>query len=324
MKNININRTDLVCESLDASNYLLEGSNNDVSTYKMIIDEKMSKDINKPIGKYYTVMLKEYNDVVKEEISKRIIEIISDFNMNKSDLILIVGLGNVNISADALGPKTLEKLFVTSHIYNELDGNKYQNLAIFTPGVTGETGIETFEKIEAIANKIKPKLIICIDALCAKSIERVNKTVQITDTGITPGSGVGNNRKKLDYSTLNIPVVAIGVPTVVDLVTISVNTLNYLLKYLTYHTNKEPSKDNLYASGSDYLKYDKVITNEEKKLFFGEIGVLNEDEKREILNDALTPEGLNYIVSTKEIDEVIENLSSLLANSLNYAFHQNL
>src|SRR5699024_9289309 len=156
-------------------------------------------------------------------LSEELIQLLKKNHIKPNSTGLIVGLGNWNVTPDALGPMTTEKILVTSHLFmledeNVADG--YRSVSAISPGVMGVTGIETSDIIYGIVEKIKPDFIIAVDALASRSIERINETIQISDSGIHPGSGVGNKRKELSKETLGVPVIAIGVPTVVDAVTI--------------------------------------------------------------------------------------------------------
>ena len=164
--------------------------------------------------------------------------------------------------------------------------------SVLSPGVMGTTGIETSDIIKAILDKINLDYIIVVDALKASEITRVNKTIQITNSGISPGSGVGNIRKELSKEILGIPVIALGVPTVVDAVTITSNTIEYLLNY--DGTNKS----------------------------LGNFGKLTINEKKELIDLVLTPMGLNMIVSPKEVDIDIENLSEIISGAIDHAVHE--
>ena len=149
--------------------------------------------------------------------------------MPKASSVLTVGLGNRDITADALGPKTVDGLLVTRHI-KEYKPDIFEKIgqremSALCPGVVGQTGIETFELIEGAVKRVCPDLVIVIDALAARSVDRLATTVQISDTGIAPGSGIGNKRRRIDRESLGVPVLAVGVPTVVDSATLVYDAL---------------------------------------------------------------------------------------------------
>ena len=144
---------------------------------------------------------------------------IESHNITPSASCIIIGLGNEKSTPDSLGPLSINDIIVTNHLFslgiNVEDG--FRVVSAFNPGVMGQTGIETSDIIYALIKEIKPDFVIVVDALKASNVDRVNKTIQITDAGINPGSGIGNTRKEISKDVLNIPVFAVGVPTVVDL-----------------------------------------------------------------------------------------------------------
>jgi spore protease len=185
-----------------------------------IINENGERALNKPKGRYVTVdispaanLTDEKNEAV-DTLSRSIEELIPP-----EGLVFVAGLGNENITPDALGPLTVNRILATRHISESSDGlglPKLREVAAISTGVLGQTGMETGEILSSICEKIKPAAVIVVDALATGSAKRLGNTVQITDTGICPGSGVGNSRKKLDSTTLNTSVISVGVPTVID------------------------------------------------------------------------------------------------------------
>ena len=194
-----------------------------------------------------------------------------------------------------------------------------------SPGVTGETGIETSDLIKNVVNNIKPDFIIVVDALASGSIDRLNKTIQITDTGINPGSGVGNNRKEISKETTGVPVISIGIPTVVDAVTIVSDTINYIYKNYAYmKENKTPKNKLLVSTQINYLEEEYELSDNDKKNLMGIIGNLNDEEIKELIYEVLTPIGYNLMVTPKEIDFMIKKLASTLSDSINRALHKKM
>ena len=183
-----------------------------------IINENGEKAIGKPIGTYVTIDIKNLRLAEEAEIQKsaetlstEVKEIINK-HINFKDDILVVGLGNIYVTPDSLGPKVIKTIDITRHIIKYLPQYIDENsrpVSAISPGVLGTTGIETLEILEGIVNEIKPKMLIVIDALASRSIERISSTIQISDTGIVPGAGVGNKRKEISKNTLGIPVIAI-------------------------------------------------------------------------------------------------------------------
>jgi spore protease len=187
----------------------------------------------------------------------------------------------------------------------------------------GNTGIETYDIIEAVVRKIQVDYLVVVDALAARSITRVNKTIQVTNTGISPGSGVGNSRKEISKETMGIPVIAIGVPTVVDAATIASDTLDMLLRYFNYKVENEGRPSQNIIVGPEKIDFSEVnLPNEEyRKHFLGEIGRLSEQEKNNLIQDVLTPNGYNMMVTPKEVDIDITDLSEVISGAIDRALH---
>ena len=295
-----------------------------------ITDVKLDKknSLNKKEGNYITI---EFDDVtdstnynkVKDVVKMELSSLLDKMNIKDSDTCLFIGLGNSKSTPDSLGPKVSKDIIVTKHIYDlgQLD-SKYRVVSVISPGVSANTGIETSDIVDSIVKKIKPNFIIAVDALASGSIDRVNKTIQMTDTGIHPGSGIGNARKEISESTIGIPVIAIGVPTVVDASVIVADTINYM--YNHYAFNKEYSKNpksKLTFNNVNYLNKNIVINTKDKEDLFGLIGKLNSDEVKILINEVLNPIGYNLMVTPKEIDFVIDRLSTLISSSVNDILH---
>lgn len=296
-------RTDIIYEAVDT----LLSKNKQYKNFENInlihtnVSSKLSKKINKKQGDYYLVDISKLDLNNKEDIksiqkfvSKLIKKILKKENITIKSKGLIVGLGNDNITPDSLGPKVIDKIIVTRHIF-ELDldykKNNVSSVCALSPGVMGTTGIETSDIIKAIIEKINIDYIIIVDALAARDISRIMKTIQITNAGISPGSGVGNKRKELSKEILGVPVIVIGVPTVVDLVTLASNTIDYI------NTKLEEN-------------------------VFGEFGNISSNEKKEVIRDVLSDSGVNMIVTPKEIDIDIQNLSEIISKALDYSLHE--
>ncbi len=282
----------------EGDNYLL--------THVAITNEAGSKQMQKPIGNYITIESQQLKENAPEshEILIQLLaqEITKLTKLKESDSILITGLGNWNITPDALGPKVISKLIVTRHLENavpkELAGSLRSVCAIST-GVMGITGIETGEIIKSLVDNLKPTLVIAIDALAARRSSRINATIQMSDTGIAPGAGVGNPRMLLNQETLGVPVIAIGVPTVVDAGTLVNDTMNIILKSMMEETEK----------GSPFYE---MLFN------------LEHHEKYNLITKLLDPYTENMFVTPKEVDSIIERLSNIIANGINIALHEGI
>ena len=199
-------------------------------TKVMIRTKNAARDLGKPMGTYITLeapaMLEadeDYHREISETLAEQLKTVIP--NSEKEQSVLVVGLGNREVTADALGPNVVDNLFVTRHVILEYGKAAYNRtkmnlVSSIVPGVMAATGMETAEIVKGVVEQTKPDVVIVIDALAARSTKRLNRTVQITNTGIHPGSGVGNHRSALTKESLGVPVIAIGVPTVVDAATI--------------------------------------------------------------------------------------------------------
>ena len=329
LKNTNI-RTDLILETLNNSDFITEFKKDNIKISRVVVDQNNKNIISKKEGNYVTI---EFLDITNFEDREKVGNVLEEElknildlnNINCSDECLIIGLGNDKSTADALGPKTIENILVTRHLFllNVSVKEGMRKVSAITPGVMGTTGIETIDIVSSIVNSIKPKFIIVIDSLCASSVERLNRTIQITDSGIHPGSGVGNHRKEISKDTLNIPVIAIGVPTVVDASTIVNDTINYLFMHLSYLKNNYAENKLIVKRFGNYLEKIKKgnLTEEEKELIGGMIGNLCDEEKKRLINEVLESINYNLIVAPKEVDFLIDKLSNLISSSINNSLH---
>ncbi|MCT8976261.1 GPR endopeptidase [Clostridium sp. CX1] len=270
-------------------------------TIVKILNDVGARAMGKPEGTYVTIDMPKfthYDGDTMDEVSTVLGKTLSEMiNLDDSMTALVVGLGNWNITPDALGPKVVSKLMVTRHlkqlIPDQIDEGIRPVCAI-APGVLGLTGMETGEIIRGIVDKIKPNLIVCIDALASRKMERVNTTIQIGDTGISPGSGVRNKRMEISEKTLGIPVIAIGVPTVVDAATMANDTIDMVLDEMVAQSTK----------GSEF--YDMLKS-------------IDKNEKQRMIQSLLEPYVGNLMVTPKEVDVVVESVSKVIANGINIA-----
>lgn len=265
-----------------------------------VLNEEGEQALNKKKGNYITIDLKKVDnltDVEKEKlediISEEISKLSSNYLKSSEDEVLIVGLGNNDLVCDSLGSKVIENIEVTRHIkkyYPQFLREGARGISSFAPSVMGKTGIETLEIIQGVTSKIKPKLIIAIDSLASRSIERVNKSIQISDTGIIPGGGVGNARMGITYENLGIPVIALGVPTAVETAVIVNDALSLFITKL-----QDKAKSNSY------------------------LNELKEEDNYDEIKEALNPYDYNLVVTPKEVDELTEGLAEIIANGINFA-----
>ncbi|WP_226680148.1 GPR endopeptidase [Sutcliffiella horikoshii] len=267
---------------------------------------------------------------VEEVFAKEFSAFLNSLNISKDASCLVVGLGNTNVTPDALGPLVCENLLITRHLFKlqpESVQDGFRPVSAIIPGVMGITGIETSDIIVGVVEKTKPDFVIAIDALAARSIERVNATIQISDSGIHPGSGVGNKRKELSLETLGIPVIAIGIPTVVDAVSMASDTIDFILKHFGKEMKEGDSPSRSLAPAGMTFGEKRTLTEEDlpgeehRKNFLGIVGTLEEEEKRRLIHEVLSPLGHNLMVTPKEVDDFIEDMANVVAEGLNAALH---
>lgn len=261
-----------------------EEKNDDINITRVkITNSEGEQALQRRIGNYITIDIKKIHNITEDK-ENQIIETFSkelkaiiDKHVKPNEEILIVGLGNSFSTPDSLGAKVVQNIEITRHIKiylpNAIDRNT-RSVSAITPGVLGTTGIETVEIVRGIVDNIKPKLVIAIDSLCSKNIDRINKSIQISDTGIVPGGGVGNRQAELSKETLDVPVIGVGIPTVLDAATIVIDT----------------------------LKACEVNISENE------------------IVDKMKLNNFNFIVTPKEIDELIENMTAIVSEGINMSF----
>ncbi len=308
-------RTDLALESKESfknqdveikgvvleENYIEEKN---IKITKVIIkNEEGSKAMRKPVGEYITIEaenLREpddgYHREVSEELANSLKELLPDAeNMS----VLVVGLGNRDATPDALGPMVASNLLITRHIFKEYgddikEFNNHFRVSAITPGVMAQTGMESAEVLKGIVNEIKPDAIVIVDSLAARNTKRLNNTIQLTDTGINPGSGVGNHRLGLNKELFGVTTIAIGIPTVVDAATIVNDAMDCIIEVL--------QKDRATNSAGDM------------------IASIDADEKYQLIRELLEPHIGTMYVTPKDVDETVKRLSFTISEALNMAF----
>lgn len=267
--------------------------------------EQAAQQLGKSRGRYLTFEvpgLRRKDAALQDRVSEILARELVRFLELPSDLqqaVLVVGLGNWNVTPDSLGPKVIEDLLVTRHAMmmdQKILGEGFRAVCALSPGVLGTTGIETGEIIAALVQRVKPGLVIVIDALAARRLERLHTTIQVADSGISPGSGVGNNRLGINRQTIGVPVVAIGVPTVVDASTIAGEAFDALAE----HFKKEPRGFALSNALKD----------------------LDWDQRRLLITEVLEPyAGGRLMVTPKETDAFVEDMAYIISGGLNSALH---
>lgn len=269
-----------------------------------VLNEEGEKQMGKPKGDYITIecpLIKQNVPSVHEKVidylSQAIASLLPEVEGRPLN-VLVIGLGNRFATPDTLGPKVVNQVFVTRHVAlkaPELMDEDVAYLSSFAPSVMGLTGIETAEIIEGVVDNVKPDCVIAIDALAARHVSRINSTIQISDTGISPGAGVGNKRKELNEKTIGCKVIAIGVPTVVDTATLVSDTLGQVINLMVKESEHSPVFDILSSA--------------------------SEQDHYELVKESLGEEVKDLFVTPKEIDEIMEYLSSIISNSINIAVH---
>lgn len=308
-------RTDLALEAkerfesdnVEVQGVILEESYNEELEIKItevrIETENGARVMGKPVGTYITIEAPNMIDPDEgyhREVSKVISEQLRLLLPKKKDLsVLVVGLGNRMVTPDALGPDVVDNLCVTRHIIKEygkyaMGKEEIHQLSAIVPGVMAQTGMETVEIVKGVVDEIKPDCVIVVDALAARSTKRLSRTIQIADAGIHPGSGVGNHRRAINMDNIKVPVIGIGVPTVVDAATIVNDTMENF-----------------------------IVAMEESEALKGVGEVLrsyNATEKYELIRELIAPHLNGMFVTPKNVDETIKRISFTISESLNMVF----
>lgn len=234
---------------------------------------------------------------------------------NKIDpLLLFVGLGNDTLTSDAIGPRTIKYLRSTHHYpLDERHQNQYYDCMCIAPGVMAHTGMETADIVHCLVQEFHPDVIIAIDALCAQSYEKICHVIQMNNVGIYPGSGIGNHRKSISESSMGVPVIAIGVPTVIHVSSLVSDVYNLLEGYF-----KESLDPSSALKVGKRKRYEGRLNEVQRRLILGEIGQLDEQKRIQLLNEVLNPIENQFVMSDKQIDFDIEMLSKLLSSSINH------
>lgn len=264
----------------------------DVKEVRIVVeDEAGANNLGKPIGTYITLEsehLREHDDSFHEEVTFVLAKQLKQFIGGKKR-IMVAGLGNREVTPDALGPYVIDNLYVTRHLLKEGIISKSIEVSAIAPGVMAQTGMESSLILKALVEEIKPELLIVIDALAVRESDRLNKTIQLADTGITPGSGVGNHRNAINKESVGIPVLAIGVPTVIAVPTIVNDAMDVMIAAI----GKQATKNVL------------------KKF--------NEEERYQLACEMVTPYLENMFVTPKDIDEAVKRISYTISEAINQA-----
>jgi spore protease len=336
MEKLNFYRTDLLDESEEMVRHRTETEKDKLSESRGIsfnesrtgrvrltsvkVDSEGEKRIGKKQGTYVTLTVPaltpdddEGLDQMTKILIEKLEEILVDVSAIAKGKVLFIGLGNRDVTPDAVGPLTMDLLKNIVPDYYSDDGSE---VFVYAPGVTIQTGLETADFVKAVANEIKPDLLIVIDALAARDSSRLCRTIQLTDTGIHPGSGVGNSRKELSKETLGFPVIAIGIPTVVDGPVLIADAIDTMFSYIASKISEEDMPSSRLAVTPWLRSDDKDADRSSLRPIFGDWASWPHEERIQLFEEVLTNHELRTFISPKEIDSWVTLYSESLAASL--------
>lgn len=333
MNEINWNRTDLIDEADEVVAHQTEQQKDKLKTTsgieveekregrvvvtKVVVDQQGEKQIGKKRGQYVTLSVptlnaEDYHGL--EQLEKVFISYLDDLHpqisWDNGERVLVIGLGNRTITPDAIGP------YVIDFMHSGQLGTPSEVLIMYAPGVTGQTGYETSEFVAALAERVKPKCIFVIDALATRASDRLCKTIQLTDTGIHPGSGVGNVRQEISFEKLGIPVTAIGVPTVVDAPVIIADAVETMMHYIAARIEEKGKPSSRLSVGALPPSPSKNADLSLLRPIFGEWSTWSKEDRRTLFEEVYQSHPERLIVTPKEVDVWIHDFAKLIANAL--------
>lgn len=312
-------RSDLAIESLalatkdkDYKRFEKKDGNITIETFEIL---QTSDLYPHEIGQYVEISFPDYQDVstIAKHFEQQLSLFIKEKTKKIDPLILFVGLGNETLTSDAIGPRTIKHLRATHHYpLDERHHQQYYDSLCIAPGVMAHTGMETADIISCLVNEYHPDIIIAIDALCAQSYEKICHVIQMNNVGIYPGSGIGNHRKSITETSMGVPVVAIGIPTVIHVSSLVSDVYNLLEGYF-----KESLDPSTALKVGKRKRYEGRLNEVQRRLILGEIGQLDEQKRIQLLNEVLNPIEDQFVMSDKQIDFDIEMISKILSTSIN-------
>lgn len=336
MKKFDFYRTDLLVESEEMVRHQTEAEKDQLEEAKGVIfnestsgrilitevkvDEVGEERIGKKKGTYVTLTVPRLTVEDSEELSRvaellveKLEGILKDVAAIEKGKVLFIGLGNRDITPDAVGPLTMDKMRnVVPNYYSE-DGGE---IFVYAPGVTIQTGLETADFVKAVVAEIKPELLIVIDALAARDSSRLCRTIQLTDTGIHPGSGVGNSRKEISEETLGVPVIAIGIPTVVDGPVLIADAIDAMFSYIASKIEEQDSPSSRLSVTPWLRSENKDADRSTLKPIFGDWASWPHEDRVQLFEEVLTNHELRTFISPKEIDAWVALYAETLSKSL--------
>ncbi|HWK24392.1 MAG TPA: GPR endopeptidase [Ureibacillus sp.] len=333
MIEVNWSRTDLIDESTEVvqhqtkqqKNRLKQSSGVSIDEFnegrvkvtKVIVDEQGQEQIGKKEGTYITLSVPTLTiddsngfEQLEEAFTKYLDDIHKDIKLTKDSKVLVIGLGNKTITPDAVGP------FAIDSMQNEQSENPSDHFIMYAPGVTGQTGFETSDFIRALTEKIKPSLVLVIDALATRGSSRLCKTIQITNTGIHPGSGVGNQRTEVSKEVMGVPVTAIGVPTVVDATVIIADAIDNVFRSIAAKIEEKGKPSGKLSVSSWTPDSDKRVDLNLIKPIFGEWSTWSNEDRLQLFEEVFASHPERLIVTPKEVDVWITKYAILISKCL--------
>lgn len=331
MQNFNWQRTDLIDESEEVVLHrtkeqkdklkessgiqIEEQSAGRVKITDVLVDPEGEKQIGKKKGKYITLSVPTLTledqdgfEQLEKELLVNFKKMHESMSWKEDDKILIIGLGNRTITPDAIGPYLIDHL----HSLDVID----EKFVMYAPGVTGQTGYETGEFVAALAERLKPKLIIVVDALATRASDRLCKTIQLTDTGIHPGSGVGNHRKEISYEMLGIPVTAIGIPTVVDAPVLIADAVEVMLRSIAARVAERSKPSSKLSLSSWQPDITKELDMSLVQPIFGEWATWSKEERQQLFAETFAGSHTQLMVTPKEADYWVDKYAKLVSSML--------
>ncbi|UPW82067.1 GPR endopeptidase [Lysinibacillus sp. Ag94] len=331
MQNFNWQRTDLIDESEEVVLHrtkeqkdklkessgiqIEEQSAGRVKITDVLVDAEGEKQIGKKKGKYITLSVPTLTledqdgfEQLEKELLVNFKKMHESMSWKEDDKILIIGLGNRTITPDAIGPYLIDHL----HSLDVID----EKFVMYAPGVTGQTGYETGEFVAALAERLKPKLIIVVDALATRASDRLCKTIQLTDTGIHPGSGVGNHRKEISYEMLGIPVTAIGIPTVVDAPVLIADAVEVMLRSIAARVAERSKPSSKLSLSSWQPDITKELDMSLVQPIFGEWATWSKEERQQLFAETFAGSHTQLMVTPKEADYWVDKYAKLVSSML--------